>query len=68
MWRIAWAGLMRLGLRELRLPPDVFWDLTPMELLLVAGSGPGRGALTRAGLEALQERFPDKPRVGADME
>jgi uncharacterized phage protein (TIGR02216 family) len=68
MSRIAWAGLMRLGLREWRLPPDVFWDLTPAELLLVAGVGAGRTALTRAGLDALQARFPDRPRVGAEME
>jgi uncharacterized phage protein (TIGR02216 family) len=68
MSRIAWAELMRLGLRELRLPPDVFWDLTPAELLLVAGVGAGRAALTRAGLDALHARFPDKPRVRAEME
>ena len=52
MTRIAWGGLMRLGLVELRLTPEVFWDLTPAELMLVAGVGTGRAAMTRAGLEA----------------
>ncbi|HVH03303.1 MAG TPA: rcc01693 family protein [Amaricoccus sp.] len=60
MTRIAWGGLMRLGLVELRLTPEVFWDLTPAELMLVAGVGTGRAAMTRAGLEALLARFPDR--------
>jgi uncharacterized phage protein (TIGR02216 family) len=51
---------MRLGLVELRLTPEVFWDLTPAELMLVAGVGTGRAAMTRAGLEALLARFPDR--------
>ena len=62
MTRIAWGGLMRLGLAELRLTPEVFWDLTPAELMLIAGVGPARAAMTRAGLEALLARFPDGPR------
>ena len=53
MKRIAWPGLMRLGLVQLRLPPEVFWDLTPAELMLMAGLGGGRPALTRAGLAGL---------------
>jgi uncharacterized phage protein (TIGR02216 family) len=68
MTRIAWAGLMRLGLLELRLAPDVFWALTPGELMLIAGVGRGRAALSRAGLAALVARFPDAPRVPAEME
>ena len=39
MKRIAWPGLMQLGLVQLRLPPEVFWDLTPAELMLMAGLG-----------------------------
>ena len=62
MTRIAWAGLMRLGLVQLRLAPAVFWELTPAELMLLAGIGPGRAAMTRAGLEELLARFPDGPR------
>ena len=60
MTRIDWAGLMRLGLVELRLAPEAFWALTPGELLLIAGVGPARAPLTRKGLEALLERFPDR--------
>lgn len=59
MSRIAWAGLMRLGMAEMRLDPDVFWNLTPAELLLIAGVRPGRAAMTRAGLADLLARFPD---------
>ena len=60
MSRVAWRALMRLGLVELGLAPDLFWQLTPAELLFLAGIGePGEGALTRAGLGALMERFPD---------
>ncbi len=63
MTRLDWAGLMRLGLVELRLSPEVFWALTPAELMLMAGIGPARASLTRAGLAALAERFPDRPRT-----
>ena len=64
MTRIAWPGLMVLGLVRLRLTPEVFWDLTPAELMLMAGQGAGRAALSRAGLAALADRFPDEPRPG----
>ena len=63
MTRIDWAGLMRLGLVELRLTPEVFWALTPGELLLIAGVDPARAPLSRAVLRALLERFPDRPRA-----
>jgi uncharacterized phage protein (TIGR02216 family) len=66
MTRIAWGGLMRLGMVELRLAPEVFWGLTPSELMLIAGVGPARAAMTRAGLEALLARFPDRPRDEGD--
>ncbi len=62
MTRIAWPGLMRLGLVQLRLAPEVFWSLTPAELMLIAGYGEGRAALTRAGLADLAARYPDKLR------
>jgi uncharacterized phage protein (TIGR02216 family) len=60
MTRIDWAGLMRLGLVGLRLAPDVFWALTPGELLLIAGLGAAPGAMNRARLAAILERFPDR--------
>lgn len=59
MKRVDWGRLIRLGLLDLRLRPDDFWDLTPAELLLLAGHGAGRDALTRAGLAQLLARFPD---------
>ncbi|MEM6487342.1 MAG: rcc01693 family protein [Pseudomonadota bacterium] len=62
-----WAALMRLGLGVLRLAPETFWAMTPVELdraLEGAGLAPhGRGLLGiapgRAALEALMARFPD---------
>jgi uncharacterized phage protein (TIGR02216 family) len=68
MTRIAWPGLLELGLVRLRLPPAIFWDLTPAELMLIAGLAGGRAALTRAGLAELTARFPDKPRARAGEE
>ncbi len=62
MSRIAWAKLMRLGMVDLGLPPAAFWDLTPAELLLLAGVQEDRAALTRAGLDELVRRFPDAAR------
>lgn len=64
MTRIAWPELIELGLVRLRLTPEVFWGLTPAELMLMAGQGSGRAALSRAGLAALAARFPDEPRPG----
>ena len=61
---IAWARLMRLGMVRLGLSPEVFWSLTPAELMLLAGEGFGRAAMTRARMEELAARFPDKPREG----
>ncbi len=63
MSRIAWAKLMRLGMVDLGLPPAAFWDLTPAELLLLAGVHEDRAALTRAGLDELVRRFPDAARA-----
>lgn len=58
---IAWARLMRLGMVELGLAPGVFWDLTPAELMLLAGVDAGDGPMGRAGLEALMALYPDRP-------
>ncbi|MFV0334736.1 MAG: rcc01693 family protein [Tropicimonas sp.] len=54
-----WAGLLRLGLRELRLAPAAFWRLTPAELVLMLGLEAGRPALTRARLDELARAYPD---------
>ena len=62
-----WPGLMRLGLQDLRLDPDVFWALTPAELLVIAGlDGGGAPALTRAGLADLQRAYPDGANGGSE--
>ena len=56
-----WPGLMRAGLGGLRLPPGVFWDLTPMELQLLLGAQVGAPSLNRTRLEQLMRCFPDAP-------
>lgn len=59
---IDWGRLLRLGIVEIGLRPAEFWELTPAELMLMAGAdGQGRAGLTRPGLEALMARFPDRP-------
>ena len=60
--RFDWPALMRLGLRELRLTPRVFWRLTPMELMIMAGLEGQPAPLTRARLEELAARYPDNER------
>lgn len=59
--KIAWPRLMRLGLVELGLAPDVFWSLTPAELMLMAGlDRTGGGAMSRSAFETLMARYPDR--------
>lgn len=65
--RFDWPGLMRLGVGRLGLAPETFWNLTPAELLAVAGlEAPGGAAMGRAAFEALAARFPDTPAPGRD--
>ena len=59
MTRVAWPALMRLGMIELGLAPAVFWDLTPAELMLLAGEDGAPRAITRAAFEELAARFPN---------
>jgi len=54
-----WAGLMRRGLQDLRLSPEAFWRLTPVELLTMLGAAGGPPAMTRARLEELARAYPD---------
>ncbi|MEL6645107.1 MAG: rcc01693 family protein [Pseudomonadota bacterium] len=61
-----WAALMAAGLRGLRLPPAVFWRLSPAELAFLMGRGSGAAPLTRDGLEALARAYPDKLRGERD--
>lgn len=60
MKRISWAGLMRLGLLRLGLTPEVFWSLTPAELMFLAGEHEAPRSMSRAAFTDLAARFPDK--------
>lgn len=59
MTRLDWPALMRVGLRGLRLQPEVFWSLTPAELQLLLGDPAQSGPLLSTGLEALMAAYPD---------
>lgn len=60
-----WPGLLRLGLGHLKLRPEQFWSLTPVELLLMLGvEGGGNAPLGRARLEELVRQFPDMTEDG----
>lgn len=60
MSQFDWPGLLRLGLGALKLRPEEFWALTPVELLLLLGVEAGGDApLGRARLEELVREFPD---------
>jgi uncharacterized phage protein (TIGR02216 family) len=56
---IDWPGLMRVALGDLRLTPEVFWRLSPIELKLMLGAELAQPPLTRARLDALAAAFPD---------
>lgn len=60
-----WPGLMRAGMRGLRLRPADFWALTPAELGLMLGEAAGTPPLTRGRLEELAAQWPDR---GPDLE
>lgn len=51
---------MHTGLCLLRLSPDVFWRLTPVEFFAMTGGlRPQPLGMGREGLEGLMGRFPD---------
>ncbi len=66
MSAIDWAGLMRVGLHDLRLTPEQFWRLTPIELKIMLGAEGTSPALTRSRLEELAAAYPDTGKAGAD--
>ncbi len=66
MSSLDWPGLMRAGLRELRLTPDQFWSLTPAELTIMLGRDEAASAMTRDGLDDLVRRFPDLSKDGSN--
>jgi uncharacterized phage protein (TIGR02216 family) len=52
--------VIHAGLSLLRLSPDVFWALTPVELFAMTGGMRAKvGGLDRVGMEGLMRRFPD---------
>ena len=55
-----WSGLMHVGMHQLRLPPAVFWALTPAELQIMLGATGAAMPLGRAQLDALLRDFPDE--------
>ncbi|MCC5973565.1 MAG: phage tail assembly chaperone [Rubellimicrobium sp.] len=56
-----WPGLMRAGMRGLRLKPAEFWALSPGELLFLLGREKDAAPMARARLEELARAFPDAP-------
>ena len=61
-----WPALMRAGLQGLRLKPDEFWRLTPLELRLMLGKAGEGSSLSRAGLDALLASYPDNKQGEGD--
>ncbi|WP_281978067.1 rcc01693 family protein [Pseudorhizobium flavum] len=60
-----WEAVMHAGFCLLRLSPDVFWRLTPVEFFAMTGGlRPRRLEMARDGLEGLMERFPDEVEFG----
>ncbi|MEZ5841432.1 MAG: phage tail assembly chaperone [Hyphomicrobiales bacterium] len=53
-----WQDAIAFGLRVLRLPPDAFWRMTPLELAAAAGQT-AAAPPDRAALADLMVRFPD---------
>ncbi|KGF67445.1 hypothetical protein LL06_22240 [Hoeflea sp. BAL378] len=54
-----WASVIRFGLARLRLPPEMFWRLSLVELTALTGADDLPAMATRQGLEALMAQFPD---------
>lgn len=57
-----WAAAMAFGLGVLKLPPAVFWAMTPRELEAALAGHHGRRAgpaPSRLVLSALMQQFPD---------
>lgn len=59
--RFDWPALMRAGIAGRGLTPDVFWRLTPAELLMLLGrTGGGPAPMGRKRLAELAAAFPDR--------
>ena len=62
MTGIDWPGLMRAGLGQLGLTPDLFWRLSPVELRIMLGTEAASPPLTKARLDELAAAYPDTGR------
>ncbi|MGR3679606.1 MAG: rcc01693 family protein [Paracoccaceae bacterium] len=63
-----WPSMLQAGVQGLRLTPAQFWALTPAELKLMLGQANGQVPMARAGLEALEQAYPDQTRKCRDGE
>ncbi|MEM1360147.1 MAG: rcc01693 family protein [Pseudomonadota bacterium] len=54
-----WPAMRQRALYDLRLTPDQFWALTPVEFMLMLGLSDDALPMGRAGLERLCREFPD---------
>jgi len=61
-----WPGLMRAGMRGLGLQPAEFWRLTPAELVLMLGEAAATPPLSRARLQELAAKWPDRVKGSDD--
>lgn len=52
-----WTQLLRIALGQFRIPPDLFWSLTPYELGLIMGRDFMTSQINRAALAELEARF-----------
>lgn len=55
-----WPALMAVGLGALRLPPAVFWSMTPRELDAALGPRRPPAPPARADFDALCAHWPDE--------
>lgn len=58
---LPWRALMQAGLGRLRLPPEVFWAMTPGEFAAALGAEASPAAMGRSGLARLMALYPDRP-------
>ncbi|GLQ17949.1 MULTISPECIES: rcc01693 family protein [Alphaproteobacteria] len=61
MNRFPWAEAAKIGFGLLNLSPQEFWQLTPLELRMIAiAFGQDVQGLDRNSFEQLAQKYPDK--------
>ena len=55
-----WPALVRAGFQQLRLRPEEFWRLTPVEFMVLLGRSGAAAPIARDALERLASAFPDE--------